>query len=88
VKTVNPRSIGIERDYLDATPVELATLKRRIIESGQRPERAGSMIGWLIDKQAGFEDLTSGTTRALYRKILADLDAHNPRRTYLELAAA
>lgn len=75
MKTVNPRSIGVEGAWLEATPVELARLKRRIIAAGERSETASGIIGWIIDKQAGETDLTSGPTRARYRKILAELEA-------------
>jgi hypothetical protein len=65
----------VEGAWLEAKPVELARLKRRIIAAGETPDTGSGIIGWIIDKQAGERDLTSAPTRARYRKILAELEA-------------
>lgn len=71
---VNPRSLGIEAQYLPATVEDLATIKQRLLDAGSSPAEASGILGWLVDKAAGLPDLTSATTRAQYRKVLAELE--------------
>lgn len=70
---INPRSLQIEAHYLTTDVRDLAELKARLIENGEPAPRAAGIIGWLVDKSTGRQDLTSAQTRSTYRKALAGL---------------
>ena len=70
---INPRSLQIEAHYLTTDVHRLADLKARLVANGETMPIASGLIGWLVDKSAGRRDLTSSSTRARYRKALAEL---------------
>lgn len=72
--TVNPRSIGVEGRYLHSDVLELAALRRRLLDRGTTPPVANGVIGWLTGKIAGEPDIASARSRAEYRRLLRELD--------------
>jgi hypothetical protein len=75
---VNPRSIGAEGPYITTDVRKLARLKAELVDNGVPAYQALALVGWLVDKAAGAPDTTTATTRAAYRKLLAELDSAGP----------
>ena len=72
-----------EAAFLPIRSVEqLAAIRQAIIDAGEPPQTASGVVGWLLVKNAGEHDDTSGPTRARYRKILAQIEGspiiHDP----------
>lgn len=70
---INPRSLQIEAHYLTNSVADLAELKERLIDNGEPPRLAASLIGWLVDKSTGRPDITAAPTRSRYRRALEAL---------------
>jgi hypothetical protein len=62
-----------EADFLPESLEDLADLRRRVMDAGHSAPVANGLLGWLVSKAAGEDDVTNSVTRSKYRKILAEL---------------
>ena len=99
--THHRRDLMIEADYLPASVADLAELRRQLVQmiaSGECTEvksssantTADSIVGWLVSKLDGADQL-SPDTRSRYRRILGQLaepDDDGGQRGSVTLAGA
>lgn len=87
----NNRSLRNEAEFLDAiaTVEGIVAIRDALMSTGASPVEANGVVGWLLDKATGREDLTSGPTRSKYRKLLNSIEpptGHDPRGRSLSAA--
>jgi hypothetical protein len=72
---INLRALRNEREWLPRTLDDAIGIRRTLLDNGVPAERTAGIVSWLIAKAAGETDVTSGLTRARYRKVLAELQS-------------
>lgn len=68
-----------EAAYIPASLEDLEQLRGQLTAAGHTLTVVNGITGWLVAKATGEADVTSRTTRARYRAILAELD--EPKRS-------
>jgi hypothetical protein len=81
--SINPRSIRNEACFVladELTTDQLGALGQLLLDRGQPVAVVQGILGWLSLKAAGVPDRTAQTTRARYRRILAELGSASLKR--------